>query len=148
MKGQDRMGDRLWIHVVTAVTFALLLSGCQAKPQVAPPVATSATTNAPVTVPEKTNSRRETIFFIQGDATLSPGALDKLKTLTKSWGTKGTWTVACPSNPGITYDLLQKRILILRSELQKLGVSTIETKLLPKEPIGEYDTIYIVKEFP
>ena len=106
---------------------------------------TSTLASVPLLSPAKATTLRGTVFFLKGDARLSPGALDKLKTWTASWGTDGIWVLAYPSNPEITPVLKEDRLLILRSELQKLGVSKFEIKILPVEPSGQYDAVHIEK---
>jgi hypothetical protein len=141
------MRGRLWVHELVAVlgVFLLILLGCQGKPKVAPPSATSSNTIKPIPPSEKPSFKRGTIFFLKEDARLSPGALNRLKTWTTAWGVDGKWVLAYPSNPEIPTALNEKRIQILRSELQKLGVTQIETRLTPNEPAGQYDAIHIEK---
>ena len=133
------MGNRLWESraVFAFVATLLFVEGCQRQPsaQVTPfrPTAISAPLN------------RETLFFIKGDGTLSPGAILKLKTWAATWGIKGKWTLGCPSGPGLSYDLLEKRLLAIRAELRKAGVSQVDTILLPNSPAGQYDAIYVEK---
>jgi hypothetical protein len=86
---------------------------------------------------------REPIYFLKGDSTLSPGALAKLQSWTETWGTKGAWTLACPTDPNINYDLMGRRILALSTELGKLGAWHMDTRLLPKGSQGPYDSIYV-----
>ncbi len=146
------MGERLHVHVFSVAVglLALSISGCQGRPKPNPtPVTPRPVASMPVPTPgptpSKPESRRETIFFIKKDASLSPGALKKLKAWTASWGKDGVWVLACPANPGITPSLREKRFMVMRSELQKSGVSKIETKLIPPEPAGKYEPIYIIR---
>jgi hypothetical protein len=127
------MGKRLQISgLAVGITAALLFcAGCQRQPQ---------------TSPAQGQARREAIYFLQGDATLSPGAIAKLKTWAETWGQNGRWILACPSGPGLPYELLEKRVQNLRAELRKHGLAKVETRLLPREPAGKYDAIYVMKE--
>ena len=138
---------RLRVLAASVGVLSLIHSGCQNKPKVAPSAPANPIAAAPVPLPpsEKPSFKRGTIFFIKGDATISPGALDKLNTWTTAWGKDGKWVIAYPSNPEIASALNEKRILVLRSELQKLGVAIVETKILPNEPAGQYDAIHIEK---
>lgn len=140
------MGNRLWNSgaVVAISAYALFLAGCQGQPETKLQRPAQVVTPSPF--PASALSKREAIFFIKGDATLSPGAIVKLKTWVNTWGLGGKWTLACPSGPGLNYDLLERRILNIRTELRKLGLSKVETSLLPQEPVGQYDVIYVVKE--
>ena len=86
---------------------------------------------------------RGTIFFLKGDASLSPGAQVKLKAGVDTWGTEGQWSLECPRVAGTLQAL---RVSVLQSELQRLGVPSLEIEPLPEEPSGRYDTIYVKKE--
>ena len=85
---------------------------------------------------------REPIYFLKGDASLSPGAETKLRVWVESWGTTGQWFLECPQALGTLSPL---RILTLRSELQRLGIPSLEIKPLPEEPSEQYDAIYVKK---
>ena len=128
----------------TLLASGLFHPGCQRQPETRPKPAAQAGLPAPGAV--NTLPKREPIFFIKGDGTLSPGAIVKLKTWVESWGVKGKWTLGCPTGPGLPYELLEKRLLAIRAELRKLGVAKVDTVLLPTQPAGPYDAIYVVKE--
>jgi hypothetical protein len=85
--------------------------------------------------------RREPIFFLKGDASLSPGALAKLRAWVEIWGPSGQWSLECPPA-----SLTDQRAGALRAELQRLGVPSLELQPLPEEPPGRYDAIYVKKE--
>jgi len=85
--------------------------------------------------------RREPIFFLKGDTSLSPGALSKLKAWVETWGLTGQWSLECPPA-----GLSERRAAALRSELQRLGVPSLEVRPLPEEPSGRYDAVYVQKE--
>ena len=87
---------------------------------------------------------REPIYFIKEDATLSPGAYAKLKLWVRTWGTGGRWFLECPELAGA---LTAQRVSALRTELQRLGVGSLETVALPEEPESRYDPVY-VKQAP
>lgn len=89
---------------------------------------------------------REPIYFLKGDASLSPGALAKLRTWAESWGPKNQWTLECPQSPGTLSTLLQERVSALREELQRLGVAQLEVRAVSPEPPGRYDAIYVMSE--
>jgi hypothetical protein len=86
---------------------------------------------------------REPIYFLQGDATLSPGAQTKLRVWVESWGLQGQWSLKCP--PGVD-PLSTLRTSILRAELQRLGVPSLEIQPQAEEAPGKYDAIYVQKE--
>lgn len=126
---------------------ALLLLGCQSKPQVVPEVAPVVPAPTVPSVPAlpKPTFKRGTIFFLKGDARISPGAVEKLQTWTSAWGVDGTWVLAYAVDPEIPASLTEQRLQALRVELKRLGVATIETKIVPKDPGGQYDAIKIEK---
>jgi hypothetical protein len=127
------MGPKIPFAWVALSAGALIFSGCQRPPQ---PLATPPT---PALAPEP-------IYFLKGDGTLSPGAILKLKAWVDTWGVQGKWTLGCPTGPGLTYELLEKRLLAIRAELRKLGVVKVDTVLLPSTPAGQYDMIYVAKD--
>ena len=142
------MGNR-WLNSGTAVgisTFILSLTGCQRQPETKTQPLAQIETHA--NDPANRLPKREPIFFLKGDATLSPGAITKLKLWVDTWGLNGKWTLACPSGPGLSFDLLERRVLAIRAELKKNGLAKVETTLLPPEPVGKYDVIYVVKGPP
>jgi hypothetical protein len=140
------MGNRLWKAGAAAALLVniLFFPGCQRQPETKPKPATQAAPPSPTSV--SSQPKREPIFFIKGDGTLSPGAIVKLKTWVEAWGVKGKWILGCPTGPGLTYELLEKRLLAIRAELLKLGVAKVDTVLLPSQPAGPYDAIYVIKE--
>lgn len=127
-----------------AALLALALSGCKHRPLTAPPPPATGPI-APAPLPKAPEPKHERIFFLKGDATLSPGALKKLKAWAASWGTDGTWVLAFPSNTDIATGLRERRLQTLRSQLQQHGVVKIETRQLPPESTGKYDAVYIEK---
>ena len=131
------MRQRLWYSVFVGA-LSLLSPGCQRPPGTRPA--------AQVPASPGPAAKREPIFFLKGDGTLSPGALGKLKTWVEAWGVGGRWTLTIPTGPGLTYELMERRILIIRAELRKLGVPRIDTILGPTDPPGPYDAIYVSKE--
>jgi len=87
--------------------------------------------------------QRQAIYFIKGDASLSPGALKRLKVCTGLWGTQGRWMLSCPENPGLSPDLQRDRIRVLCEELRRQGVGALDVRTVPPEAPGKYDVIYI-----
>jgi len=135
------MGTRAWPVLVAAV-LAVGASGCRQPVATKPPAKPAHP--GPATLP----ALRESLYFLQGDGTLSPGALDKLKTWVGAWGRLGTWTLTVPSGPGLSFELMERRILAIRTEMRRLGVPRVETILGPPEPPGPYDVIYVAKGPP
>lgn len=88
-------------------------------------------------------AHREPIYFLKGDASLSPGALVKLQTWVDQWGPQGQWIL---DGPRALSTLHQERLSALRAELQRLGIPVLEIRAMAEEPPGRYDAIYIMKE--
>jgi hypothetical protein len=86
---------------------------------------------------------REPIYFVKEDATLSPGAQAKLRLWVETWGRAGQWSLECPQadSPQST-----QRLSALRSQLQQLGIPSLDIKMLPREPSAQYDAIYVKKQ--
>ena len=87
---------------------------------------------------------REPIFFLKGDASLSPGAHAKLRGWVEAWGAGARWALESPAgaDPAIT----DARTTALRAELSQLGVSSLEVKQGPAETPGRYDPVYVLSE--
>jgi hypothetical protein len=140
----DHRWTRGWLASVGALS---VLMGCHGGPQ-ATPQATAPQPGPTVSAPPNSHLKREEIFFIKGDSTLSPGAIEKLQRCATAWDAGGTWVLAFPSDSGVLFDVLERRLLALRVQLRKFGVQKLETRLLPQEPEGKYDVIYIEKNVP
>lgn len=123
-----------WFISALVVVTSMLSLGCLKRPTPEP--------TPQATLPALPLPRREPIYFLKGDASLSPGALAKLQTWTSAWGTAGTWSLACPVGSEGTYPILEARIRALRTELGRLQVVRLETRLAPKDP-SVYDPIYV-----
>jgi len=106
--------------------------------------------SAPAWVPspssEPVASHSQPIYFLKENASLSPGAVEKLKKITATWGLKDRWVLGYPGNAGLIPSLQQERLGALRGELQRLGVETPELRVMPPEPAGRYDVIYVLSE--
>lgn len=98
----------------------------------------------PAQVPVR--EKRQPIYFIKGDASLSPGALRKLKTYRESWNANVAWTLVCPGSPGLSLAVQHDRIAALREELGRLGIEWVEVRFTPAEAPGKYDVIYVMCE--
>lgn len=124
-----------WFISALVVATSMLSLGCLKRPTPGPP--------PQAILPPPPLPRREPIYFLKGDASLSPGALAKLQTWTSTWSTGGTWSLACPEGAAGTYPILEARIRALRTELGRLQVVRLETRLAPKVDPGVYDPIYV-----
>ena len=103
--------------------------------------------NLSIPFPEEPGTmQRGPLFFLKGDASLSPGAFDKLKTWAETWGLKGKWSLIVPRETGSIPWLLRERIAVTRSELLRLGVEQLEIRYIPPDPPGTYDAIYLERK--
>lgn len=126
----------------------LLLAACtrQAPPSPRPspaPVPEPAAKPSPVAF-----LQREPIYFLKYNATLSPKAYIKLKEWVRTWGGQGTWSLGYPSTNQASNQLTERRLNALRSELQRLGVTVLQTRSLSDTDPTPYDAIYVIKERP
>lgn len=96
--------------------------------------------------PRKGGLHRGTIFFLKGNAELSPGARAKLQAWATAWTFEGRWVIQVPENPEVLPALSQARAEALKGELAKLGLSQVECRTLPPEVAAKYDSVYISKE--
>jgi hypothetical protein len=92
----------------------------------------------------RAGARRESIFFLKGNAELSPGAIAKLRGWVEGWDPDGRWVVLVPENA--SQALVQARVEALRAGFKALGVNQVEMRALPPEVPGKYDLVYISKE--
>lgn len=90
--------------------------------------------------------RREQIFFLPGNAELSPAGRQKLKDWVALWGLEGRWSLGVPSNPTVPAKVGEARVKVLREVLGTLGVSNLECRALPAEPPGSKDGIHVMKD--
>jgi hypothetical protein len=104
-----------------------------------------AVTPVPLDKPSVT-ARRQPIYFLKENASLSPGALEKLKSSVASWGFKDRWVLGYPGIAGLIPALQQERLAVLRAELRRLGIEALEIRLLPPETPGKYDVVFVICE--
>jgi hypothetical protein len=91
-------------------------------------------------------SKRQPIFFLKENASLSPGALEKLRVAVLTWGAEGRWLLGYPGIMGAVSPLQQQRLEGLRAELVRLGVGNIEFQLQSPEGPSRYDVVYVIQE--
>lgn len=91
-------------------------------------------------------SKRQPIFFLKTNASLSPGALEKLRAAVLNWGPQGRWILGYPGIQGAVPALQQERLEGLRAELVRLGVGNVEFQIQPPEAPSKYDVVYVIQE--
>jgi hypothetical protein len=93
--------------------------------------------------PGPENAHREQIYFLKGDATLSPAGQEKLQAWVGLWGRQGQWALLCPRGEA---GLVRARLAVMTEALQRLGVAQVEVRPLPPEPTDRLDAVGIVME--
>ena len=93
-------------------------------------------------VPPPAGAHREPIFFLPDQAILTPAARSKLKAWVAAWGRAGRWALALP--PSLPSPLNEARITVLREELTRLGVATVELGSAEQAPPGKYPAVFVV----
>lgn len=87
----------------------------------------------------------ECLFYLPGDAELSPAGREKLRAWTRSWGTEATWTLLVPRDPKVPQALAHQRSESLRQLLTEAGVATIDIQTVPPPARGAYDVMYVTR---
>lgn len=96
--------------------------------------------------PSTEKFHQETIYFLKGNAELSPAAQIKLKVWVESWGLEGRWILRVPEDPQIPESLSQARVEALKKALSLLGVSGIERGPLAPKGRSRFDSVHVAKE--
>jgi hypothetical protein len=94
-----------------------------------------------------TEPQRGGIFFLPGDASISPSGRDKIKGWVTACGTGGRWSLLSPVPKGVPESMVQKRHEVLQKILFSLGVKNVPTRIAPPEvPEGIYQPVYLIWE--
>lgn len=99
----------------------------------------------PAAASEPPPSRRESIYFLEGDGSLSPKGRDKLQLAVRTWGVEGHWILALPESRVLPERVRQARIQAIRKALGGFGVSRVELKDVPRRDGDTGDVVYIEK---
>jgi hypothetical protein len=117
------------------------LSAPPAASEATPPAALPSSPAEVVPVPP----RRESIYFLEGDGSLSPKGRDKLQAAVRAWGAEGRWVIALPEDRLLPDRVRQGRILGIRRALTGFGVGKVEVKDTPRRDGDTGDVAYVEK---
>lgn len=90
---------------------------------------------------------RETLYFLPGDATLSPAGREKLGEWVRALGRDSRWRIAVPAAPGTGSDLAERRVLALRRQFEALGVTKVGVDFVSPETGSRFDPVHVL-QFP
>lgn len=82
------------------------------------------------------------LYFLKGDATVSPGGLAKLRGWASAWDRSRPWRLMMPrdsEDPGLSL----RRAEAVRTALQELGVSQVTLDPVPPIEGAPYDVVYL-----
>nr|WP_320133116.1 hypothetical protein [uncultured Holophaga sp.] len=85
----------------------------------------------------------ESIFFVKGDGTLSPGGTRKVGAWVQAYGREGLWFLQVPKDPRVEEPLVQARCKALKDCLLQLGVRRVEIRTGAFEDHERYDLIHV-----
>lgn len=100
---------------------------------------------APLLRPAADPERREPIFFLEGDGSLSPKGREKLQGVVRTWGAGGRWSLAIPEDRVIPDKVRQARIRAIRSALAALGVDRAGVRETQRRSGDHGDVVYVEK---
>jgi len=102
----------------------------------------------PVESPRETplKSRREAIYFLEGDGSLSPKGRDKVQAAVRTWGAEGRWRLALPVNRLLPEKVRLSRIQGLRKALEAAGIRRVDLKDVERHDRDTGDVVYLEKD--
>lgn len=86
---------------------------------------------------------REPIYFLVGDAALSPKGVEKLQGWAHAWGA-GQWVVEVPAGKGALPKVVQARALAVTAALKAAGVPVITVRAVDPKAFGRPDQVDVV----
>lgn len=95
-----------------------------------------------LTVPREPRQLWEPLFFLPGDATLSPLGRAKVEGWAHEFG-EGRWTLECPRAKGASARLLNARMKAVRQVLEAAGVRGIQIRTVPEPPGQRRETVFV-----
>lgn len=93
-------------------------------------------------VPREARALREPIFFLPGDATLSPLGRAKLQGWVQDLG-QGQWTLEVPPAKGRSGRLVQARAKVLKAALETAGARTVQIRAGHAAPPDRPDRVWV-----
>lgn len=119
-------GDSVWLEgVATAKPASGKGSVSPTVPSKVTAIKPSPVKAAPVKAPPPTRLFTDTIFFLKGQAALSPGGQQKLKTWVQRTDKAARWTLTAGPFPGEVASLNGSRTRAIAEELRRLGVEQV-----------------------
>jgi hypothetical protein len=91
------------------------------------------------------STQQESIYFLEGDGSLSPKGRDKLQQSVRAWGTAGQWILAVPQDRVLPEKVRQSRIEAIRKVMGALGVGKIEIREVQRRDGDTGDVVYLEK---
>lgn len=114
-----------------------------------PPPPASLVVPAPAEAPTSREAspppRHESIYFLEGDGSLSPKGRDKLQAAVRSWGADGRWVIAIPEDRVLPEKVRQGRIQAIRKALGGFGVGKVDLKETQRKDGDNGDVVYVEK---
>lgn len=89
--------------------------------------------------------RHESIFFLEGDGSLSPKGREKLQGAVRAWGPEGPWSLAVPEDRVIPDKVRQARVQAIRRALGALGVGRTSLREVQRKDGDTGDVVYVEK---
>jgi hypothetical protein len=90
--------------------------------------------------------QRESIYFLEGDGSLSPKGREKLQVAVSDWGAEGRWKLALPENRLLPEKVRQSRIQGIRKALGTLGVGRVDIQEVQRLERDTGDVVYVEKD--
>jgi hypothetical protein len=88
----------------------------------------------------------EPVYFLEGDAALSPKGREKLKRMVAEWGADGAWFLGLPEDRTLPSKVREERIRALRGALRSLGVGRLELRAVELRLGDRGDVVYAAKD--
>jgi len=88
----------------------------------------------------------EPVYFLEGDAALSPKGREKLKRLVELWGPAGRWSLGLPEDRTVSDRVREARTQALRRAFRSLGVARVDVGAAEVRPGERGDVVYVAKD--
>lgn len=136
----DRRGDTFPLKGDVAIHFEMaVLPGLPASREIAPAPTPLGTRLA---IPRDPRYLGEAVYFLPGDATLSPLGREKLRTWAQEYG-EGRWILEIPSGKGPSARLDSARAKVLKAALEGAGVKGVQIKAVPSSASQRPNSVFV-----